>query len=195
MKEGDTVNVYDFDGTIYHGDSTIDFYRFAVRSHPTLLRYLPIQAVGFLLYMGKRIDKTRLKEFFFSFLAGVDGSALTQAFWDQHQSRIYSWYLRQQRPDDIVISASPDFLLRPLCERLGIKNLIASEVDIKTGRFLGKNCRGAEKVLRLQRELGIHQIDAFYSDSASDLPMAQLAKHAFWVRKGQVSEWKAEGAG
>ena len=31
------IDVYDFDGTIYDGDSTVDFTRFCLRRHPAVL--------------------------------------------------------------------------------------------------------------------------------------------------------------
>ncbi len=30
------IDVYDFDGTIYDGDSTVDFTRFCLRRHPAV---------------------------------------------------------------------------------------------------------------------------------------------------------------
>ena len=59
------MNVYDFDGTIYEGDSTVDFFLYALKNRPSVLRYLPKQICGFILYAAKRIDKTKLKEYFF----------------------------------------------------------------------------------------------------------------------------------
>ena len=35
------IDVYDFDGTIYDGDSTADFVLFAIRRHPNVLLGLP----------------------------------------------------------------------------------------------------------------------------------------------------------
>ena len=35
------IDVYDFDGTIYDGDSTVDFTRFCLRRHPAVLAGLP----------------------------------------------------------------------------------------------------------------------------------------------------------
>ena len=35
------IDVYDFDGTIYDGDSTVDFTRFCLRRHPGVLAGLP----------------------------------------------------------------------------------------------------------------------------------------------------------
>ena len=59
------MNVYDFDGTVYRGDSTVDFYLFCLRTHPLVIRFLPIQIKGFVLYKTGRITKTAFKEHFF----------------------------------------------------------------------------------------------------------------------------------
>ena len=184
------MNVYDFDGTIYDGDSSVDFFLYALERKPSLLRYAPRQAWGFLLCGLKRISKTRLKEYYFSFLSGIDTEKLTEDFWNQKRHKIYKWYLDQQQPDDIIISASPEFLLQPICRRLGICHLIASEVDPETGMFAGENCRGQEKVQRLESEYNVNHIDTFYSDSLSDRPLAEIADKAFWVDKGIIREWK-----
>ncbi|MBQ5885017.1 MAG: HAD-IB family phosphatase [Clostridia bacterium] len=184
------MNVYDFDGTIYNGDSTVDFYLFALKRKPSLIRYLPKQLWGFVLYGLKRINKTQLKEYFFSFLPAIDAETLVEAFWNKNQSKIFDWYIDQQKHDDIIISASPRFLLLPICNRLKIGCLIASEVDVKTGKFIGENCRGQEKVRRLQEEYNTVCIDCFYSDSLADLPLAKIADKAFLVKKGVVTEWQ-----
>ena len=34
------MNVYDFDNTIYDGESVFDFYHYSVRKQPKLIRYL-----------------------------------------------------------------------------------------------------------------------------------------------------------
>lgn len=183
------MNVYDFDGTIYNGDSTVDFYLYVLKCDPSVLLYIPKQAWGFILYATKQIDKTKLKEYFFSFLPAIDTEKLTKSFWEQNQNKIFEWYLKQRKQDDIIISASPKFLLYPICSRLGISNLIASEVDPETGNFIGENCRGQEKVKRLESEYNVTHIDSFFSDSYSDLPLAKIADKAFYVTKGKLSQW------
>lgn len=183
------MNVYDFDGTIYEGDSTVDFYLFALKHNISLIRYVPKQALGFLLYILKRIGKTELKEYFFSFLPGINAEKLADAFWAKNHDKIYRWYLEQQQTNDVIISASPEFLLKPICQRLGIHHLIASRVDVQSGKFSGENCRGKEKFLRFLAEYHETHIDRFYSDSPSDLPLAQMAEHAFLVKKGHFSVW------
>ncbi|NLI55019.1 MAG: polysaccharide biosynthesis protein GtrA [Clostridiales bacterium] len=185
------MNAYDFDKCIYAKDSTLDFYAYCVKKHPNLLRYVWRQGWGFLLYAMGLIEKTAFKERFFSFLQGVDDvGAETVAFWGSHRQHLRSWYLSQRQAGDLIVSASPEFLLQPLCGLLGIPRLIASRVDPKTGRFLGENCYGAEKVRRVREQIDAAEIDAFYSDSLSDQPMADLAKESFLVVKGVPIPWK-----
>jgi phosphoserine phosphatase len=145
------INVYDFDNTIYRGDSSFDFYRHCCSRYPRVRRdvfgVLPL-AVDMLLH--KR-DKTRSKERFYhylSFVPNVEEEVLR--FWDTFDQNIKPWYLEQKRTDDLIISASPVFLLKPICERLGVK-LIASKVEAQTGIYDGLNCHDEEKVRRMRR--------------------------------------------
>lgn len=186
------MNVYDFDGTIYDGDSTVDFFLFVLKKKPSLLLNVPRQAFGFVLYGLKQIEKTQLKEYFFSFLPRIDTEEMLETFWAQRQHKVFPWYLAQQQADDIIISASPEFLLKPICRKLGINHLIASRVSPDSGKFLGENCRGEEKVRRLAAEYNVIRIDKFYSDSKSDLPLAQLAEQPFFVQNGTISQWDVQ---
>ena len=90
------VNVYDFDDTIYRGDSTLDFWKFCTRRHPKVLLSLPRVGVSFCRYLFGRCGKTAFKEVFFSFLRFVpDVEAEVSAFWNEHESKIQHWYLPQ----------------------------------------------------------------------------------------------------
>ena len=184
------MNVYDFDGTLYNGDSSIDFYFFSLKKKHTIIRYVPKQAAGFLLYALRQINKKELKERFFCFLCEIDGEQYAEEFWRKNSKKIRTWYLGRQCPDDTVISASPEFLLQPICRSLGIKHLIASSVQITTGRFLGENCYGIEKLRRWKEASNNSVIDYFYSDSYSDEPLALFAKNAFLLQNGVLKPWK-----
>lgn len=188
------MNVYDFDGTLYKGDSSRDFFLYCLRNDLSLLRFLPRQALGAFLYCIGKIDKTAMKEMIFSFLCGVeDVRARVESFWDSHRKNIFPYYLNQSRQDDVVVSASPEFLLRPICARLGISAPIASEVDEKTGKFLSSNCHDAEKTRRFYNVYGDVRVNNFYSDSHSDLPMAKIASAAFLISaRGEVRPWNIE---
>lgn len=184
------MNIYDFDGTLYDGDSTFDFILYSLKKHPVLIRFLPSQGWAFALYAAKRISKTAMKERFYRMLTGYDAEALLEEFWDTHQHKIFPWYPGQQEETDIIISASPEFLLAPICRRLGIRHLIASRVDSRTGKYTGENCWGDEKVVRLKDQMGITHCDKFFSDSYSDTPLANIADEAFLIKKGQICNWE-----
>ena len=184
------MNIYDFDGTIYSGDSTVDFVLYSLKKHPALCRFLPGTGWAFALYALKKIDKTAMKERFYRMLSGYDAEGLLEEFWDKHQHKIFHWYPGQHQDTDIIISASPEFLLKPICRQLGIQHLIASRVDSRTGKYTGKNCWGPEKPIRLKEELGYTHCDNFYSDSYSDQPLAEIADKAFIVEKdGSITDW------
>lgn len=184
------MNIYDFDGTIYPGDSTVDFYLYLLKRHPVILLSLPAQLWAAVKHKAGKCSTTAWKECFFSFLPRIpDISKEAAMFWEKSISNIAPWYLAQKKEDDLIISASPAFLLEHACRMLGGVRLIASQIDPKTGRFTGENCKGTEKVRRLLACYPDAAIDAFYSDSYSDLPLARLAKKAFFVKKNKIREW------
>ena len=185
------MNAYDFDETIYKGDSTRDFFFYCIRRNPALLRYLPLQGWHFLKWKGFRLyTKTQFKEQFYRFFRGIDNiDAYVADFWKGHLCNVKGWYKAQHNEDDLIISASPEFLLRPACDALGITHLIASRVDKRTGAYDGENCYGEEKVKRLNAEMPDAVIDAFYSDSLSDTPMALLTPHRYIVLDDTIIDW------
>ena len=172
------------------GARSVDFYLFALRRHPSLLALLPSQAAAFFRYKSKKCDKTAMKQVFFAFASGIPNiEDEVRAFWDKNRKKIYGWYEEQKRDDDLIISASPEFLLGDICSRLGLSAPIASRVDPKTGAFDGKNCHDREKVVRFHELFSGAHIDEFYSDSRSDSPLAALSDRAFFIRKGKPEPW------
>lgn len=185
------MNVYDFDGTIYTGDSTADFYRYCLKKYPSVLKTVPRMIFAFVLYILNIISKTKFKETMYRFLLCVpDIDRETELFWDAHMTNIKAYYYKTHREDDVVISASPQFLLEPVCRRLKIGNLIASRVDKYTGKYEGLNCRDTEKVRRLYEWRANAEINDFYSDSLADEPLAKLAKSAYIVKGGTLIRWE-----
>ena len=182
------MNVYDFDKTIYPVDSTAQFYLWCLRRYPACRRTLPFTAWAFFC-MGTRLKtKTKSKEIFYRFLRHVPPEA-PQLFWQEHIGDIRPWYYAQRRPDDLVISASPEFLLEPAARMLEFA-LIASPVEQATGKYRGENCHGPEKVRRFRAAFPDGRIDRFYSDSHSDDPLAALAREAFLVKGERLLPWR-----
>jgi len=149
---------------------------------------MPQQLFAVLHYKLGRLSKTEMKQSFFCFLKGLPTERMVEDFWKKNRRRMRKWYLDQRREDDVVISASPEFLLEPICKKLGVR-LLASQVDSHTGIFLSENCRGQEKVRRFRQEYPNTVVEQFYSDNESDRPMAELAEAAFLVRKGKPEVW------
>ena len=183
------VNVYDFDKTLLPYDSTERFFAYCLGRWPRVMG----PALGALPYAaGMKLGlttKTRAKEVFYRFLTRVpDIDAAVEDFWARRFCDIWPWYLERRRPDDIISSASPDFLLRPVAERLGVR-LIASRVDRRSGWTLGENNQAEEKPRRLKREYPNVEIDEFFSDSLSDTPLARLARRAYVVKNGELYPW------
>ena len=142
-----------------------------------------------LRYRRGEIGAKELKQQLFSFLPAIDDvDRAVQIFWDENEHRLGAWYLAQKRSDDLILSASPRFLLQPICDKLGVA-LIATEMDRHTGRIEGENCHDQEKVCRFYAADPTAHTEAFYSDSLSDSPMAEIADKAWLVKKHKLFPW------
>lgn len=108
-----------------------------------------------------------------------------QRFWDKNFKYVKQWYLDVRRDDDVIISASPSYLIAEVCARLGVK-CIAS---VNESNYLVKqtHCYGAEKVGRFQKEFPDAQPETFYSDSMSDVPMMKFAKRGYLVKGNKIT--------
>ena len=114
-----------------------------------------------------------------------------QSFWKQDLPKnIYPWFYEVRGENDVLVSASPEFFLRPACDALGIRHLIASRVDPKTGRTTGKNCTGEEKLVRFRAEFPQAEPDQSYYDKPKDLYVSNLAKRRFLIVRGTPVEQK-----
>ena len=184
------MNVYDFDKTIYDGDSTADFDLFSLKRHKKILLLAPSLFGAFLkFYLFKKGSKTDFKQVMYRFLRYCDIDRDVEDFWENKRAKIKQYYLNQQKDDDVIISASPEFLLEPICEILGIHYLMASRVDKNSGIYDGINCHGKEKVRRFYEMFPNGKIGEFYSDSYSDTPLAEIAEKAYIVKGEELTDW------
>ena len=184
------MNVYDFDKTIFNPDSSGKFIMYCIKKKPYVIYRMPMVAVYFVKYKLGLCEKDAMKEKIFSIIRHFQPlDKYVKDFWSKNMDGFSKYYLAQKKPDDVIISASPSFLLRDICKELGIGTLIASEADEKTGKWLRKNCYGAEKVVRYREVFGDAKIDEFYSDSLSDSPLAEIAEKAFVVDHETLTPW------
>lgn len=182
------MNIYDFDETIYDGDSSIDFFKYCLKVNKKCLLVIPKFILFICLYLLKIVEKEKMKSVFFSIVKYFNNiDAVVKEFWKEKNYQLKDYYLKQRKDTDIIVSASPEFLLKPVAKKYGFK-LIATNIDKKTGQIIGNNCYGKEKVVRLASE-GIKKCDNFYSDSLSDTPASRIAKKAYIVKKEELIEW------
>lgn len=185
------MNAYDFDGTIYPSNCTIEFAIWCMRRHPRLwLTYAPRAFRSLVLYKLGKMPSYRMLRELFSYLKDVDDfDTQIERYWDKNERKISSWYLRQKQPDDLIISASPTCIVAPIARRLGVE-FVATDYDRELG-VLMNNLMYAREKSRYIIDHGFPVIDHFYSDSLSDTPLALCANHAHLVTNGarKVTDW------
>jgi phosphoserine phosphatase len=183
-------NVYDWDDTVVVPNSGVTFVAFCMWRYNELLRYLPHAGRALLKHRVKARSGKPFRAELYTFMRDVpDWEETVCLFWElKADAMLQPWYLAQKRPDDIIISDSADFMLRPLCDKLGVR-LLATPVDPVTGLLTGPDCYGPEKLRRLREDIGDVDIEEFYSESLHDEPLARAAKKAFLVKKGERLPW------
>jgi phosphoserine phosphatase len=132
-----------------------------------------------------------MKEKFYGLLKYVDDiDNHVENFWNTHEKNIMTYYKdKKDHSNDVIISASPEFLLKPISKRLKVKYLIASRVDKQTGKTTGLNCHDVEKVKRLNDVFDDYLVLETYTDSIkSDTPILMLANRQYLVKHNKVTE-------
>lgn len=185
------MNVYDFDGTIYYPDCALSFALWCIRRHPSLLfTYLPGALKCLVQYKTGKVQRFVFERTFISFLSKIDDfDVQIEKFWDKHEKNISDWYLKQKRSDDLIISASPNCIIGPIAERLGV-NYIATEYDREVGAFVDNLMYAREKAAYIF-DNDFPDIENFYSDSLADTPLALCAEKAHLVtnKARTVIDW------
>lgn len=158
------LDIYDFDQTIVPFDSGSLFAFYCLLHYPWTVICLPLIAVCFILMRLGLMSFTNFKKTCFMFVPLIPLDRAVKRFWDRHEKEVHPWFLNRKR-ECAVISASPDFLLNEIAERLSIKYLICTRHSRKSGVIIGENCRGEEKVRRFREQFPDARVIDVYSDS------------------------------
>lgn len=191
-EQGDPpVVAFDFDGTLTVRDSFTAFLKWRagpVRYYAGLARLLP----ALVAYLFHR-DRGRIKaQAVGEFLKGVPRETLeadARRFAETHSRKLFrpdavaAWKRwQQQRVRLVIVTASPTALVGPFARGLGAHMILGTEMaydhhDRVVGAFASLNCRGPEKVARLQRAFGEDvRIKAAYGDTGGDTEMLAMAE-------------------
>lgn len=187
------IVAFDFDGTLTVRDSFTAFLEWRAgplgyalgmaRLAPAALRYLIDRDRGRIKAAAARV-----------FLRGLPRprlEALAEEFaarhWDAllRPDALATWRdWRDKGALMVIVTASPSPVVRPFAERLQADELIGTELafdaqDRVSGNFSTANCRGPEKVVRLEARFGPGvRLAAAYGDTTGDREMLAIAKTA-----------------
>lgn len=210
---------FDFDDTLAKGDSIFPFLLYCIRRGYAPRQQVFKAAAGFLRWKLQPSSGRAVKEWTLSFIKGrtvAEMDDLARDFFrDVQQKHFFAdaapelFRLRQQGMKLVVVSASSDLYMRVLPEFLPVDAVISTVCETADGRYtgrIGKNCKGEEKVRRIESWLTAQglsickEMSAGFGDSPSDAPMLLLTAAPHLVNpkrklrqlipEGTILRWK-----
>ncbi len=189
------MNVYDFDNTIYDGESVFHLFFFYLKKKPSLLKMLPQVVKAFARYKKGLVS---IDEMINSYAPLIEKIAVEIVdfkndpieFWDSHIKNIKPFYKEIQKEDDLIITASPDFTIREICKRLGIKKFLSSVINEESCKveFI---CIKTNKVKSFFENYPNEKIENFYTDSPeNDQALIDIAENAYVVKGNKIIKVK-----
>ena len=191
VEPGRPVVAFDFDGTLTIRDSFTAFLKWRAGAGGWALGLVKLAPA--VAHYARDRDRGRIKAASVrEFLRGVerreleaDAERFADLMWDRFMrpDALACWNAWGDRGAyRVIVTASPETTVAPFARRLGAEALLGTELvfdgdDRVTGAFAGPNCRGAEKVRRLQAAYGADiQLAAAYGDTSGDTEMLAIAE-------------------
>jgi HAD superfamily hydrolase (TIGR01490 family) len=184
---------FDLDKTVISKSSSLaltrPFYRAGLVTRSQLLRGAYAQLVYLMLGADER-RMDRAKEGMLALTKGWSKEEVEQVVREALEE-VVDPFIYQEALDLValhqalgrkvyIVSSSPEEVVRPLAERLGVDDVVATLAECVDGRYTGKlefYCyreQKAERIVEMARQDGIDLQGSFaYSDSITDLPMLE----------------------
>ena len=188
---GQPIVAFDFDGTLTIRDSFTEFLRW--RAGPAGWALGLVKMAPAVAHYARDRDRGRIKAASVrEFLGGVDRTTL-EADAERFADAVWDRFMRPDALDcwnswgdkgahRVIVTASPVTTVAPFAKRLGADALLGTPLffdadDKVSGAFAGPNCRGPEKVRRLQATYGPDvRLAAAYGDTSGDTEMLRIAE-------------------
>ena len=188
------MKVFDFDNTIYLGESSVDFIMLMMKYNKRIIFHLPRIFITLIKYKMCLINKDKLEALINKYLKLMiveKGTILNLVddFWQTHENNLNPDMLKLINKEDVIITAGPNFLINGIKDKLKTKNIISTEVDLDKMEITNFNF-GSAKVESYKSKYNNKEIEAFYTDLYHDKPLMDLAKKAYLVKKGKIKELK-----
>lgn len=187
--------MFDFDGTITRRDTLSEFIIYTKGPMSFLFGMLllsPVMVLFTLKILSRKRAKEQILSYFFKGMRENEFQALCKKF---SKYRL-AWMLREKamarirkhvfRGDRIVVvSASPENWVKEWASTHGLE-YIATQLEVVnerlTGRIIGENCQGVEKVHRVNAYLKLNEFKKIhtYGDSMSDWPFLRLGTNTYF---------------
>lgn len=184
------MNAYDFDNTIYDGESLYDFFLFCLKKDHKLAKFLPLILTRLLQYKfnSLKIEKLyELSEIIVKYILkkNIDFNDLCVEFWKDNTYKIKPEFLKMLKKDDLIITGCPCFLIDYVKDKLKVDNILCTDFDLETYK-LNFVCLGENKIKAYKEKFGDKRIEKFYTDSLMDKPFMRLADEVYIVKKDKV---------
>jgi len=189
------IAIFDLDRTVTDRGTFTPWLMYFVRRQPWRLFFLPVVLAAALGYKLKLLTRKGLKEVMLKcIVAGQDPSAVNEV----NAAFVAAWIPDRCRPGAlaaiaahrkaghaiVLATASNDVHAVPIAKALGIQRVVATQAEVDaggrlTGRILGPNCYGTDKLIMVQAALGAAtEQTVVYSDHHTDWPLLR------WAGKG-----------
>jgi phosphatidylglycerophosphatase C len=192
------VAAFDFDKTVSTRDNLVPFLR-RVGGLAAVLRAM-VAAAPLLVAQRRNAAKRRVLRSVFRGLRAEE----VRSIGDEYAHRVVERYLRDdvvrrmrwhrdQGHGVVLVSASLDCYLERVGTLLDVDAVLCTRLEVTadgrlTGRMVGANVRGTEKVRRLDAWLdGADAVVYAYGDSAGDRALLARADHPVRVGRRRVS--------
>lgn len=191
------IAVFDFDGTLYNGDSLKKFCFFIYLKQPFRILFIPYQLFFIVLFKIGLVSKIKMKTAFLFFLYKIGESKLNDyliEFWENEFPSNFNEKLllrikalKSEGIKIIIISASPQVFIHPFLKLLEIDDLVGSKTSFSNHRyyFLNDN-RGESKINYLKNKYPECDYVEAYSDNKDDISLLKLAKEAYFVKNNRI---------
>lgn len=196
---------FDFDRTLLIKDSAEIGFRWAMLHRKVSLPFLIKIGFASILYKKEFLSAERMAALALQFYRGQNIKEFTEGATEYYHEWLKPYISplmlqkveehRQQKHLLVILSASVDYMLKPVAQELGFDHLLCTQIEVGpdglgTGRAVGPVRVGAQKRVSAEELAKKFQIDLSrsyaYADHHSDLPLLEAVGNPVVIRPSKA---------